>query len=105
MSDWGTPPPFMALNTRPRRKALLTWLLFGGSPIGLGHATRALVLMHVLERRGAGVRVFSGGKAAEFIRTAGEQVDDIVADPMPRVVDGEMKRAALWYLRSWLANR
>ena len=80
-------------------------ILFGVSPIGLGHATRALVLKQELERRGAEVRLFSGGVAAEFFRAAGAPVDDIVDDPVPRVADGEMRRASLWYLRSWLANR
>lgn len=80
-------------------------ILFGFSPIGLGHATRALVLKGELERRGAEVRLFSGGKAADFVRACGVEVDSIVDDPAPRVVNVEMKRATLWYLRSWLANR
>ena len=80
-------------------------ILFGFSPIGLGHATRALVLKGELEKRGVEVSFFSGGKAAEFVRSCGAEVEDIVGDAMPRVVDGEMKEASLWYLRSWLANR
>jgi UDP-N-acetylglucosamine--N-acetylmuramyl-(pentapeptide) pyrophosphoryl-undecaprenol N-acetylglucosamine transferase len=75
------------------------------SPIGLGHATRAMVLSEELRRSGAEVRLFSGGKAAEFMRAQGVSVDSIVDDPVPRVVDGEMTRVALWYVRSWLANR
>lgn len=75
------------------------------SPIGLGHATRSIVLAKELERRGAEVRFFSGGKAAEFIRGAGMAVDDIVEDPAPHVSNGEMSRVALWYVRSWAANR
>lgn len=75
------------------------------SPIGLGHATRALVLKAELERRGVEVRVFSGGEAAEFFRALGERVDDIVGDPAPSFSGGEMKWASLWYIRSWLANR
>lgn len=80
-------------------------ILFGVSPIGLGHATRALVLKDELESRGADVRLFSGGVAADFIRAAGVQVDDIVDDPVPLVVGMEMRQASLWYLRSWMANR
>ena len=80
-------------------------ILFGVSPIGLGHATRALVLREELERRGADVVMFSGGVAAEFLREEGVGVEDIVDDPVPSFVNGEMRRAALWYLRSWLANR
>ncbi len=80
-------------------------ILFGVSPIGLGHATRALVLAGELERNGAEVRLFSGGVAAAFIRDRGVPVDDIVDDPVPRVVNGEMSQVALWYIRSWLAHR
>jgi UDP-N-acetylglucosamine--N-acetylmuramyl-(pentapeptide) pyrophosphoryl-undecaprenol N-acetylglucosamine transferase len=80
-------------------------ILFGVSPIGLGHATRALVLKEELERRGADVKLFSGGKAAKFIEALGVPVEDIVDDPVPTISRGEMRWASLWYLRSWLANR
>ncbi len=80
-------------------------VLYGVSPIGLGHATRALVVAEELKRRGNDVRLFSGGKAAEFIRRCGIQVDHIVDDPVLHVRDLEMSRVALWYVRSWLANR
>ncbi|HEY6282302.1 MAG TPA: glycosyltransferase, partial [Nitrososphaerales archaeon] len=42
---------------------------------------------------------------AEFIRGQGIPVEDIVDDPVPTVVNGEMKRSGLWYVRSWLALR
>jgi len=80
-------------------------ILYGVSPIGLGHATRSLVLSQELERSGAEVRYFSGGRAAEFIREKGFRVDNIVEDPVPHVSDGEMSRVTLWYIRSWVANR
>ena len=80
-------------------------ILFGVSPIGLGHATRALVLREELERRGAEVLMFSGGVAAEFIGERGVKVESIVGDPVPSFADGEMRLASLWYIRSWLANR
>ena len=80
-------------------------ILYGISPIGLGHATRSLVLSQELERSGAEVKFFSGGKAAEFIRDRGFKVDGIVEDPVPHISDGEMSRVALWYIRSWIANR
>ena len=95
----------MELNTHPRSPVCVPRILLGVSPIGLGHATRALVLAEELERNGAQVRLFSGGKAAEFIRDTGRHVDGIVDDPVPRVVNGEMSQVALWYLRSWRANR
>ncbi|MDG7012702.1 MAG: UDP-glucuronosyltransferase [Nitrososphaerota archaeon] len=80
-------------------------ILYGVSPIGLGHATRSLVVARELERMGGEVRMFSGGKAAEFLRGCGARVDDIVDDAGPKLVGGEMKNAAAWYVRSWLAQR
>ncbi|MDA4127319.1 MAG: hypothetical protein OK452_09005 [Thaumarchaeota archaeon] len=80
-------------------------ILYGISPIGLGHATRSLVLSERLRKEGVDVKLFSGGKAAEFIRAQGTPVESIVDDPVPRVVNGEMKWSALWYVRSWLALR
>ncbi len=80
-------------------------VLFGVSPIGLGHATRALVLLEELKRRGAEVRVFSGGRAADFINSVGVPADKIVEDPVPWVSGGEMKQTSLWYVRSWIAHK
>ena len=80
-------------------------VLYGVSPIGLGHATRSLVISDLLRKEGIEVKLFSGGRAAEFIRGLGMSVEDIVDDPVPTVVNGEMKWSALWYGRSWLALR
>jgi UDP-N-acetylglucosamine--N-acetylmuramyl-(pentapeptide) pyrophosphoryl-undecaprenol N-acetylglucosamine transferase len=80
-------------------------VLYGISPIGLGHATRSLVVFEDLRTKGVDVKLFSGGKAADFIRAQGVPVEDIVDDPVPRIVNGEMKWSALWYIRSWLALR
>ena len=80
-------------------------ILYGVSPIGLGHATRSMVLSAELQRRGAEVRFLSGGMAAEFLNNSGFSVDDVVEDPVPHVSNGEMSRVALWYVRSWIANR
>ncbi len=80
-------------------------ILYGVSPVGLGHATRALAVVDELRQRGTEVRVFTGGRPAEFLRRVGYEVDDIVDDAVPRVVGGEMSRVALWYVRSWLAQR
>lgn len=80
-------------------------ILYGISPIGLGHATRSIVIIDELRSRGAEVRVFSGGKAAEFLRGRGHEVDDAVDDAVPHVADLEMGRVSLWYARSWLAQR
>ncbi|MDA4124125.1 MAG: hypothetical protein OK438_01550 [Thaumarchaeota archaeon] len=80
-------------------------ILYGISPIGLGHATRSLVVARALSSAGHDVKLFSGGKAAEFIRSQGLMAEDIVSDPSLEIVGGEMKRASLWYLRSWAALR
>ena len=95
----------MELNTYLGVLSPVPRVLYGVSPIGLGHATRSMVLARELENRGAEVRFFSGGRAAEFMRSAGVAVDGIVEDPVPHVSNGEMSRVALWYVRSWLANR
>jgi UDP-N-acetylglucosamine--N-acetylmuramyl-(pentapeptide) pyrophosphoryl-undecaprenol N-acetylglucosamine transferase len=80
-------------------------VLYGVSPIGLGHATRSLEVVRKLAGSGVEVRVFSGGVASEFLSREGLGVDDIVDDPVPSVAGGEMKRATLWYARSWVALR
>ena len=80
-------------------------ILYGVSPIGLGHATRSLVVLDELKRRGADVRAFSGGKAAEFLRSQGVAVDGTVEDSGPRVNGLVMGSVSAWYVRSWLAQR
>lgn len=80
-------------------------VLYGISPIGLGHATRALVVTKLLQSAGIDVRMFSGGKAAAFLKAEGYNVKDVVTDTVPEVVDGEMKNTSLWYLHSWAALR
>ena len=83
----------------------MTKVLYGVSPVGLGHATRSMAVVGELRKAGAEVRVFSGGKAAEFLNACGFEAADTVDDAGPKVVRGEMKGAASWYVRSWLAQR
>lgn len=80
-------------------------VLYGISPIGLGHATRSMVIVDRLVREGAEVKVFSGGNAAEFLRGEGLEVADVVDDAVPTVGGLVMSRVSQWYLRSWLAQR
>lgn len=80
-------------------------LLYGISPIGLGHATRSLAVIGSLKKAGVDVDVFSGGEAAEFLRDQGLEVADIVADTPPHISDGKMTGASLWYIRSWRGHR
>ena len=75
------------------------------SPIGLGHAARSLEVAKRLAAMGVDLRVFSGGRAAEFMRNRGMDVDAVVSDATPSIVGGVMRGASLWYLRSWLALR
>ena len=60
-------------------------------------------MVQKLREAGLEVRVFSGGKAASFLVASGVEVEDLVDGPSPAVSGGEMKRASVWYLRSWLA--
>lgn len=78
-------------------------VLYGVSPIGLGHATRTIAIVEKLSEQGVDVKVFSGGDAATFLGACGYPTEDVVSDAAPAVVDGVMKRAALWYIRSWAA--
>ncbi len=80
-------------------------LLYGVSPIGLGHASRAVAVGEELGRRGMDVEFASGGNAAEFLSSYGFRVHDVITEPSPRVSGGVMKDASLWYLRYWMGYR
>ncbi len=80
-------------------------VLYGVSSIGLGHATRATAVAALLRAGGVDVLFASGGNAVEYLRGAGFAVEDVVREPVPAVVDGEMKRASLWYLSFWRGYR
>ncbi|MBI3840810.1 MAG: hypothetical protein HY297_02470 [Thaumarchaeota archaeon] len=80
-------------------------ILYGISPIGLGHASRSLALGRRLMASGADVSFFSGGNVVDFLLAEGIEAHDIVSDLAPEVRDGEMKRTTLWYLKTWKALR
>ena len=80
-------------------------VLYGVSPIGLGHASRAVAIGAELSSKGVVPLFASGGNAAEFVRSYGFEVEDVVKEPTPHVVSGEMKNASLWYLRYWMGFR
>jgi UDP-N-acetylglucosamine--N-acetylmuramyl-(pentapeptide) pyrophosphoryl-undecaprenol N-acetylglucosamine transferase len=94
----------LTLNIR-RRPAAQLKVLYGVSPIGLGHATRAVAVGEELASEGADPLFATGGNAAGFIRSYGFEVEDVVTEPVPHVVHGEMKNASLWYLRYWIGFR
>ncbi len=71
----------------------------------MGHATRSLVVVRKLREAGEDVQLVSGGTAADFLRSQGEETLSLVDGAVPRVSGGEMKGALLWYVRSWLAYR
>ena len=76
-------------------------VLYGVSPIGLGHATRTIAIVGRLSEAGVDVRLLSGGDTARFLEDCGYPTYDLVSDSAPTVVGGEMKRTSLWYVRSW----
>lgn len=80
-------------------------ILYGVSPIGLGHASRAVAVGGELAARGAEVRFATGGSATAFLRSYGFEVEDVITEPVPHVDSGEMKNASLWYLRYWVGFR
>jgi UDP-N-acetylglucosamine--N-acetylmuramyl-(pentapeptide) pyrophosphoryl-undecaprenol N-acetylglucosamine transferase len=83
----------------------LAAILYGVSPIGFGHASRAAAIGLKLRERSLEPEFATGGPAAEFLRSYGFKVHDIVTEPLPSESGGEMKLAALWYLRYWLGYR
>jgi UDP-N-acetylglucosamine--N-acetylmuramyl-(pentapeptide) pyrophosphoryl-undecaprenol N-acetylglucosamine transferase len=80
-------------------------LLYGVSPIGFGHASRAAAVGLKLRDRSLEPEFATGGPAVEFLRSYGFKVHDIVTEPVPSESGGEMKRVTLWYLRYWSGYR
>ena len=80
-------------------------VLYGVSPIGLGHATRASAVAEELRSGGVEVLFASGGHAADFLRARGFVTEPAVAGAVPAIAGGEMKRASLWYARYWWGYR
>ena len=83
----------------------MTEILYGVSPIGLGHAARAVAVG--LKLRGEGLEpVFAtGGRAAEFLRAYGFRVRSVVTAPVPSESGGVMRYPGLWYARYWVGYR
>jgi len=80
-------------------------ILYGVSPIGLGHASRAVAIGLKMREVGLEPEFATGGPATSFIESYGFKVHDAVREPVPSESGGEMKRAALWYFRYWLGYR
>jgi UDP-N-acetylglucosamine--N-acetylmuramyl-(pentapeptide) pyrophosphoryl-undecaprenol N-acetylglucosamine transferase len=83
----------------------LTRVLYGVSPIGFGHASRAAAVGLEMRERSLEPIFATGGPAVDFLRSYGFAVRDVVTEPVPSESGGEMKRATIWYLRYWLGYR
>ncbi len=80
-------------------------ILYAVSPIGFGHASRSAAIGLKLRQRSLEPEFATGGPAVEFLRSYGFKVHDVVSEPVPTESGGEMKMAALWYLRYWFGYR
>jgi UDP-N-acetylglucosamine--N-acetylmuramyl-(pentapeptide) pyrophosphoryl-undecaprenol N-acetylglucosamine transferase len=76
-------------------------ILYGVSPIGLGHASRAAAVAERLLAEGVEIKFVSGGPAVASLREYGFDVEDSVTGSMPEVRGGEMKNALAWYYGAW----
>jgi UDP-N-acetylglucosamine--N-acetylmuramyl-(pentapeptide) pyrophosphoryl-undecaprenol N-acetylglucosamine transferase len=83
----------------------MTKILYGVSPIGLGHASRAAAIGLKLRGRGFELEFASGGNASSFLRSYGFKVHDIVMEPVPDAADGVMRRPGIWYMKYWSGYR
>ena len=83
----------------------MTEMLYGVSPIGLGHASRAAAVGLKLREKGLEPLFATGGNAVQFLSSYGFKVRNIVTEPTPSERNGEMRYPALWYLRYWSGYR
>jgi predicted glycosyltransferase len=83
----------------------LSGILYGVSPIGLGHASRAAAVALRLRELGVEVEFATGGNAVPFLRSYDLKVSDIVTEPVPSETRGVMRNSALWYLKYWRGYR
>jgi UDP-N-acetylglucosamine--N-acetylmuramyl-(pentapeptide) pyrophosphoryl-undecaprenol N-acetylglucosamine transferase len=84
---------------------LLAKILYGVSPIGLGHASRAAAVGLKLREGGLEPVFATGRSAVRFLGSYGFKVHDIVTEPTPSERGGEMMYPALWYVRYWFGYR
>ena len=80
-------------------------ILYGVSPIGFGHASRAVAIGLKLKERSLEPEFATGGPAVRFLESYGFKVHDIVREPVPAESGGEMKMTTLWYLSYGLGYR
>jgi UDP-N-acetylglucosamine--N-acetylmuramyl-(pentapeptide) pyrophosphoryl-undecaprenol N-acetylglucosamine transferase len=80
-------------------------ILYGVSPIGLGHASRSAAVGLKLREMSVEPEFATGGPAVKFLQSYGFKVHEIVSEPVPSESGGEMKMASLWYVRYWFGYR
>ncbi len=80
-------------------------ILYGVSPIGLGHASRAAAVGLKLREIGVEPVFATGGNAVQFLRSYGFNVHDVVSEPTPSERNGVMRYPSLWYIRYWFGYR
>jgi len=80
-------------------------ILYGVSPIGLGHASRAVAVAARLRDKGFEVEFATGEPASSFVSSYGYRVHDIVRAPVPFESNGKILFSTLWYVRYWLGYR
>jgi UDP-N-acetylglucosamine--N-acetylmuramyl-(pentapeptide) pyrophosphoryl-undecaprenol N-acetylglucosamine transferase len=95
----------MILCSRLVPVSRLTEILYGVSPIGLGHASRAAAVGLKLREMNLEPVFATGGNAVQFLRSYGFKVHDIVSEPTPSERNGVMRYPSLWYIRYWFGYR
>jgi len=88
----------------PKERSRVT-ILYSVSPIGFGHASRSVAIGLKLRERSLEPEFATGGPAVKFLESYGFKVHDVVSEPVPAESGGEMKMAALWYVRYWFGYR
>jgi UDP-N-acetylglucosamine--N-acetylmuramyl-(pentapeptide) pyrophosphoryl-undecaprenol N-acetylglucosamine transferase len=83
----------------------LTKILYGVSPIGLGHASRAVAVGLKLREKGLEPEFATGGRAVSFIQSFGFKVRDVISEPVPFESRGKILFSGLWYVRYWFGYR
>jgi len=80
-------------------------ILYGVSPIGLGHASRAVAVASKLSGEGLEVEFATGEPASSFLKSYGYKVHDVVRAPIPLEYDGKILFSSLWYARYWFGYK
>lgn len=77
-------------------------ILYAVSPIGLGHAARAIAIADELGRRGFDIEFITGERVHKYISSYGYKTHCIISAPLPIELNGKILFSSLWYIRYWL---